>query len=259
MKLTLLTNCADIWCNNAPNCTISCLNFFKFSGEGLTDARALRALGLGFALNVSTPKNAYPISYRHFFFSTSSPVQPIYWSHAYWSLMHIETVQVEVMYNEVKHIEVIFSRQQAHAHRQTRKNKKTTSDYISWKLTTTTQPLPWFCTSTRFWKLASDQCTIIVSSPQFSCSKYPRTNTNPTLECNVNYYLEFITKASKWKKMYSLNSDSLQFDQRLVNPKQSKPKVSSDPVTGVQSESDQPIVFSGIFRISYSGHFMSAH
>ena len=50
-----------------------------FSGFALdaratpSKARALRALGSGFALSVSTPKNAYPISYRHFFFSTSSP------------------------------------------------------------------------------------------------------------------------------------------------------------------------------------------
>ena len=85
---------ADIWYNNAPNVTINYFPvwiFKKFLGMGspsplprpLTplflglrprclgyalDARVLRALGSGFALNVSKPKNAYPISYRHIFF-----------------------------------------------------------------------------------------------------------------------------------------------------------------------------------------------
>ena len=64
-----------------------------FSGFAL-DARALRALGSGFALNVSTPKNAYLISYRHFFFSTSSPAYISFFA----GLGSVRTLLLELMH-----------------------------------------------------------------------------------------------------------------------------------------------------------------
>ena len=85
MKLTMLTNCGDIWYNNAPNCTISCLNFQNFSKTPPPAFSQASPSMLGrFAPSARTSPSMSPhqrmhiryhtdIIYRHFFFSTSSP------------------------------------------------------------------------------------------------------------------------------------------------------------------------------------------